>query len=189
MCRFALAAEKSLLRGPVELIPGGHAVTIAPRCELRRGAMDIHSMLDARRIILELKGHSKHDALLEIIDLIGKGEGVTDANALKKAILDREEIMSTGVGLTIAVPHAKLPSVKQFSLGLARSTKGIAYDSLDGKPVHVILMIAAPDNDQNTYLRVLAAAMHVLRNEGNRKAILAAKGAEEIIGVFKKAAE
>ena len=151
--------------------------------------MDIHSMLDAKRIILELKGGTKQDALLEMIDMLGKGEGVTDANALKKAILDREELMSTGVGLTIAVPHAKLPSVKQFTLGLARSTRGIAYDSLDGKPVSVIVMIAAPDNDQNTYLRVLAAAMHVLRNEQNRKAILASKSPEDIISVFKKAAE
>lgn len=151
--------------------------------------MDIHTMLDPRRIVLELKGNTKSEVLLEMIDVLGKSEGVTDANALRKAILDREEIMSTGVGLTIAVPHAKLPSVKQFTLGLARSSRGISYDSLDGKPVHVIVMIAAPDNDQNTYLRVLAAAMHVLRNESNRRAILAARSTDEIIAVFKKAAE
>lgn len=151
--------------------------------------MDIHTMLDPKRIVLELKGNTKSEVLLEMIEVLSKSEGVTDGNALRKAILDREEIMSTGVGLTIAVPHAKLPSVKQFTLGLARSTRGIAYDSLDGKPVNVIVMIAAPDNDQNTYLRVLAAAMHVLRNEQNRKAILASKTAEDIVAVFKKAAE
>ncbi|MCA8912975.1 MAG: PTS sugar transporter subunit IIA, partial [Planctomycetes bacterium] len=64
--------------------------------------------------------------------------------------------------------------------------KGIDYDSLDGQPVQIIVTIAAPDNDQNTYLRVLAAVMHVLRNEDNRKAILGAGNAEDIINVFKE---
>jgi len=147
--------------------------------------MDIHGMLSADRIIMNLESGSKRDALIEIVTNLGKSEGVTDVEALKKAILEREEIMSTGVGLTIAVPHAKLSSVKSFTLGLARSEKGIDYDSLDGQPVRIIVTIAAPDNDQNTYLRVLAAVMHVLRNEDNRKAILAAKKPDEIISVFK----
>ena len=149
-------------------------------------AMEIHNMLDPQRIILELRSSSKADALVEIVENLGQSEAVTDMEALKNAILEREEIMSTGVGLTIAVPHAKLPSVKGFTLGLARSSAGIDYDSLDGRPVRVIVTIAAPDNDQNTYLRVLAAVMHVLRNEANRKKILEAKSAEEIISVFRK---
>ncbi|MCC6572917.1 MAG: PTS sugar transporter subunit IIA [Planctomycetes bacterium] len=151
--------------------------------------MDIHRLIDPKRVILDLKSTSKREALLEIIENLGKSEGVTDVAALRKALLDREEIMSTGVGLTIAVPHAKLPSVKVFTLALARSAKGIDYDSLDGQPVKVIVMIAAPDNDQNTYLRVLASVMQVLRSEPNRKAILNAKDAAEIIDVFKKAAD
>ncbi|MBZ0136977.1 MAG: PTS sugar transporter subunit IIA [Planctomycetes bacterium] len=147
--------------------------------------MDIHGMLSPARIIMNLESTGKRDALIEIVENLGKSEAVTDVEALKKAILEREEIMSTGVGLTIAAPHAKLASVKAFTLGLARSTKGIDYDSLDGQPVRIIVTIAAPDNDQNTYLRVLAAVMHVLRNEDNRKAISAASTPEAIITVFK----
>jgi len=142
-------------------------------------------MLSTDRVIMNLQSTGKRDALIEIVDNLGKSEAVTDAEALKKAILEREEIMSTGVGLTIAAPHAKLASVKAFTLGLARSAKGIDYDSLDGQPVRIIVTIAAPDNDQNTYLRVLAAVMHVLRSEDNRKAILAAGSPEAIIEVFK----
>jgi fructose PTS system EIIBC or EIIC component len=149
--------------------------------------MDIHGMLAPERIIMNLEGTSKREALIEIVNNLGKTPGVTDVEALKKAILEREEIMSTGVGLTIAVPHAKLSSVKTFTLGLARSTRGIDYDSLDGQPVRIIVTIAAPDNDQNTYLRVLAAVMHVLRNEEQRKAILASKTPQDIIKVFKEA--
>mgnify|MGYP001302662319 CR=1 FL=1 len=148
--------------------------------------MDIHGMLSPERIIMNLQSATKRDALVEIVENLGGSESITDVEALKKAILEREEIMSTGVGLTIAVPHAKLASVKAFTLGLARSEKGIDYDSLDGQPVQIIVTIAAPDNDQNTYLRVLAAVMHVLRNEDNRKAILGAGNAEDIINVFKE---
>lgn len=74
--------------------------------------MDIHGMLAPERIIMNLEASSKRDALIEIVTNLGKSSGVTDVEALKKAILEREEIMSTGVGLTIAVPHAKLSSVK-----------------------------------------------------------------------------
>lgn len=147
--------------------------------------MDIHTMFAPGRVILNLESSSKRDALVEIVKNLGTSDAVTDVEALKNAILEREEIMSTGVGLTIAVPHAKLASVKAFTLGLARSTKGIDYDSLDGQPVRIIVTIAAPYNDQNTYLRVLAAVMHVLRNEDRRKAILNAASPEEVINVFK----
>lgn len=148
--------------------------------------MDIHGMLSPQCIIMNLAGSTKHDALVEIVTNLGTSAAVTDVEALKKAILEREEIMSTGVGLTIAVPHAKLASVKAFTLGLARSEKGIDYDSLDSQPVKIIVTIAAPDNDQNTYLRVLAAVMHVLRNEDHRKSILSASTPEAIIEVFKE---
>ncbi|MBX3473535.1 MAG: PTS sugar transporter subunit IIA [Planctomycetes bacterium] len=147
--------------------------------------MDIHGMLRPERVIMNLKATSKREALVEIVEDLGKASGVTDVEALKKAILDREEIMSTGVGLTIAVPHAKLASVKSFTLGLARSQRGIDYDSLDGQPVRIIVTIAAPDNDQNTYLRVLAAVMHVLRMEEKRKAILDAATPQDVVAVFK----
>ncbi|MCC7508845.1 MAG: PTS sugar transporter subunit IIA [Planctomycetes bacterium] len=134
---------------------------------------------------MELKSTSKRDALIEIVEDLGKSDAVTNVDALKAAILEREEIMSTGVGLTIAVPHAKLASVKAFTLGIARSAKGIDYDSLDGQPVKIIVTIAAPDNDQNTYLRVLAAVMHVLRDEGKRAGILSAATPADVISVFK----
>lgn len=147
--------------------------------------MDIFSLFHADRVIMDLKATAKREALIEIVNDLGKSASVTDVEALKKAILDREEIMSTGVGLTIAVPHAKLPSVKAFTLGLARSNKGIDYDSLDGQPVRIIVTIAAPDNDQNTYLRVLAAVMHVLRMEDKRKAILDAATPQQVLEVFR----
>lgn len=147
--------------------------------------MDISGMLHPERVLMDLKSSTKRDALVEIVQDLGKSDAVTDVEALKNAILEREEIMSTGVGLTIAVPHAKLASVKAFTLGIARSHKGIDYDSLDGQPVKIIVTIAAPDNDQNTYLRVLAAVMQVLRDEDRRKRILAAATPADVVAVFK----
>lgn len=147
--------------------------------------MDISGMLSPERVIMELKSTSKRDALVEIVSDLGNSDAVTDVEALKNAILEREEIMSTGVGLTIAVPHAKLSSVKAFTLGIARSARGIDYDSLDGQPVRIVVTIAAPDNDQNTYLRVLAAVMHVLRDENKRKAILEAGTPAQVIDMFR----
>lgn len=156
-----------------------------PEIQERCDNMDISGMLSPERVIMELKSTSKRDALVEIVNDLGNSDAVTDVEALKNAILEREEIMSTGVGLTIAVPHAKLSSVKAFTLGIARSARGIDYDSLDGQPVRIVVTIAAPDNDQNTYLRVLAAVMHVLRDENKRKAILEATTPAQVIDMFR----
>ena len=77
-----------------------------------------------------------------------------------------------GIGFGIAAPHAKIPSVTQFVMALGICPEGIAYDSMDGKPVHIVVMIAGPDGQQDQYLRILAKVTLLLRNEEMRGRLL-----------------
>lgn len=147
--------------------------------------MRIEDMLAPSRVLMNLKGTSKRDVLVELAEAQGASGHVRDVEALKQAILDRESIMSTGIGLSIAIPHAKIPSVSDFVLALGRKPEGIEYDSLDGQPVRIIIMIAAPEGQQNVYLRILARVTHVLRDDDNRSRIMAAESPEEIIALFR----
>ncbi len=145
----------------------------------------IDKMMAPERIVMELQGTTKKEVLLELVEAEALSGFITDKAALEAAILEREKIMSTGIGISIAIPHAKIPEVSDFVLALGRKSEGIDYDSLDNKPVKIVIMIAAPEGVQNKYLRVLAKVTHVLRNDVAREKILKAQTPEEIIGLFR----
>ncbi len=150
--------------------------------------MDISGMLAVDRIV-RLQHTSKEDALVELATLLGRLPFVEETDELVRAILDREEIMSTGIGQEIAVPHAKLASVKNFAIALGLAPKGLEYDSLDKLPVKVIAMIVAPEGQENTYLKILKKVTEILRVNANKKKILALADAgkySEIIDMFRE---
>ena len=137
-------------------------------------------------IIRDLRSVSKDDALNEMIETASKSPDITSPEALHRAIRYRENIMSTGVGLGIAIPHAKISSVTDFVIAMGISKKGIEYDSLDGKPVHLIILIAASDTQGEEFLKLLAKIGTVFSKPNNIKKILVAKTPENILTLFKK---
>jgi PTS system nitrogen regulatory IIA component len=139
--------------------------------------------LDPRRAV-DLAASTKRDALVEICRVLEGCAHVDDPAAFERAVLDREEAMSTGIGLGIAVPHAKIPSVKEFVISLGRSRKGIEFQSLDGKPVHLVVLIAGPEDRQGRYLQLLAGVTLRLKNEEVRRALLAAPTPGDMIGIL-----
>ena len=150
--------------------------------------MDISGMISDDRIIrIDIK--SKEDALVKLAELLGRLQFVNDTDDLVRAILDREEIMSTGIGQEIAVPHAKLSSVKNFAISLGIISNGIEYDSLDKLPVKIIAMIIAPEGQESTYLKILKKVTEILRVPANREKIInfeAQNKHSEIIDMFRE---
>jgi PTS system nitrogen regulatory IIA component len=101
---------------------------------------------------------SKDDVLRALIAIIATSPNVTDPAALTSAIFKREALMSTGIGLGLAVPHVRIPSVKSLTMAVGISHAGIDdYSSLDDKPVHHVFLIAAPEGQHAEYLRLLSA--------------------------------
>ncbi|HUS57394.1 MAG TPA: PTS sugar transporter subunit IIA [Planctomycetota bacterium] len=134
----------------------------------------------SRDRILLLKSPLKEDALNTLVDVIASTLEFSHREDLRSAIFEREKILSTGIGLGIAVPHAKIAGLKDFVLAAGISHEGINFDSLDRKPVHIILMIAGPAGEQQQYLQILARATLLLKNAATRKAILAAENEGDI---------
>jgi mannitol/fructose-specific phosphotransferase system IIA component (Ntr-type) len=139
--------------------------------------------LDRSRVA-DLRATTKEEALAEVCALAAASREVGDPAALARAVREREEALSTGIGLGIAVPHAKIPSVKGFVLALGRSRRGIDFQALDGRPVHVVVLIAGPEGRQAEYLRVLAGVTLRLKREEVRRALMEAEGADEMLGVL-----
>src|SRR5262245_17470709 len=139
--------------------------------------------LDPCRTV-DLRASGKREALVEICRVLAGCASVADPAALAAAVLEREEVMSTGIGLGIAVPHAKIPSVREFALALGRSKAGIDFQSLDGRPVHLVVLIAGPEGRQGRYLQLLAALTLRLKEEEVRRRLLEAPTAKDMIPIL-----
>ena len=141
-------------------------------------------LINESRITI-LKNTTKKGVLKEMVDLIASSEKIMDKNEFFEAISEREEIMSTGIGLGIAVPHAKIHSVTDLVMAMGISKEGIEYDALDDKPVYIIIIIGASENQQNEYVRTLARVTLFLKNPRIREEIRSAKDIKTIYNIIK----
>jgi fructose-specific phosphotransferase system IIA component len=144
----------------------------------------LYEMVTKDRII-DLKCKNKQDALQELVDVIALSPEVVDKNDFYISIMKREKIMSTGIGIGLAVPHVKIDSVKDFVMAIGRKKDGIDFDSLDGKPVYLVIMIGANTEQRDDYLKVLAKISILLKNSDFREKMIHAVNAEEIIELLK----
>lgn len=117
---------------------------------------------------------------MELIEVICTSPLITDKKEFQRAIFEREKIISTGLGIGVAVPHVKIASVKDFVAALGRSFKGIDFQALDDKPVHIIVMIGASDKQAGEYLKVLARLIQILKDKNRRRLIMLAQSPAEI---------
>ena len=143
----------------------------------------IAEFLSRDRVVF-LKSTTKEAALNTLVDTIASSAVVEDTEKLRKAIFDRERILSTGIGLGIAVPHAKISSIREFVVAVGVAHHGIEFNSLDSQPVKVVVMIAGPDQQHEKYLKILARTTLLLKSAANRQAILGAKTEDDVYRLF-----
>lgn len=122
------------------------------------------------------------DALVELIYRKGKLE---NKEAFHHAIIEREKIVSTGIGMGTAIPHAKLSAYDHFFIAIGILRKGLDWKALDGTPVRVIFMIGGPDDKQTEYLRILSSLTQVIKDEKIRKKMLVPQSSKDVIDLFK----
>lgn len=121
-----------------------------------------------------------------LVDLLEK-EGYLPRikDSFKSAIFQREELISTGIGLGVAIPHAKLQEFTDFFIAIAiQQKKGIDWQALDKAPVRFVFMIGGPEEQQTEYLQILSLLTSAIREADLRKKLLHAKSPQEVIDFF-----
>ena len=134
-----------------------------------------------------LKSKNKYKAIEELADVFKGTDVCSDIKAFINALKEREEIMTTGIGFGIAVPHAKLESVHRIAFAIGISKKGIDFNSIDGKPVHLVVLVAAGERQHKEYLKLLSKIMSVLKNDAIRNEMIQAKSTKDIIEILRNA--
>lgn len=128
--------------------------------------------------IVWLEPSTKTECLRSMVDVLSRSAQLERPDDIFHAILEREKLLSTGFGLGLAIPHAKLRGIRDFVVGLGIHKPGVPFDSLDEKPVHVLVMILGPDSQQEDYLKVLSRVTAFLKD--NRERLLGLGSSQEI---------
>jgi mannitol/fructose-specific phosphotransferase system IIA component (Ntr-type) len=145
--------------------------------------MDIKEYLAESHVILAA-GTNKKDVLEELACILATAMKI-DADKIVEAVFHREKLMSTGIGFGLAVPHVRLGGAVRHAIAVGVVPGGIAdYESLDSKPVRIVVLIVSPKGQHETYIRLLADVVEILKQDSLREAVLKAPGTAEIYRIL-----
>lgn len=143
--------------------------------------MKVSELFNEKTMNLNLVAVTKNQAIDEMINILVNGDILSDREEFKKAILKREEQSSTGIGLTIAIPHAKSKAVKSPSVAFGISKSGVDYEAIDATKAHLFFMIAVKEGENDLHLQALASLSRLLMHEDFRNKLLNAKTSKEVL--------
>ena len=144
--------------------------------------MNLLDILSEKSVIVGLQGETKEEIIEELVDSLEKGVAISDSEKVLQSVLDREKIMSTGIGDGIAIPHGKSDAVITLSAALGTQKRGANFEALDGEPAYVFFLLVSPANISGPHIKALARISRLLKNEDFKKRLTAASSPEELIG-------
>ena len=136
--------------------------------------MDISKYLSLESCTIKLEEKTKEEVIRSLAELIVKSPNAAGANleSIKNGLLEREKMGSTGFGKGIAIPHCKVEGITDFAMALGIAAKGVSFDAMDNRSVHIFCAIVGPPEDPEMHLRLLAAASRVLGTGNSRYEML-----------------
>ena len=149
--------------------------------------MLLTDLLNTGRIKIPLHSSTKDDLLRELVDLAADGAEVADRDEVLRAVMDREEVLSTGIGHGVAIPHGKSSSVADLVLVAGVTRGGVDFEALDGKPVHLFFLLVGPESAAGQHVKALSRISRLLRRESFRQRLIDAPDAKTFYSVLAEA--
>ncbi len=134
--------------------------------------MQLTDLLKEQHIIIPLKCKTRDECIKALIDAINKEGLIDDAKKAFEAILEREKLMTTGVGNGIAIPHCKHSSCPNFAVALGVHPEGVDFDAIDKKKVHLIFLLIGPENNPSLHIKLLSRISRLMSNEDLREQLM-----------------
>jgi len=131
-------------------------------------------------IQLDSQAHSKRALITELAHALAS----IDPDTVMEVVMAREQLGSTGIGHGVAIPHGRMPDLAAPVLVLARHSEGVNFDSIDGKPVHIVVLLLVPDSDDRQHLELLAQLARNLQQVSFREKIMQAEDSAAVARLF-----
>jgi PTS system nitrogen regulatory IIA component len=138
-------------------------------------------------IFPSLKARDKESLLIEMVGHLKDKIPGLDADRALKALFERERLGTTGIGHGVALPHGKLKDISEIRVFFGRSRKGVDFKAIDGKPVHLVFLIMAPENSAAAHLKLLACISRILKSPELRESLMNAPDAPTIYKIIAEA--
>ncbi len=142
-------------------------------------------LVEERAVKIPLGSTDKSGVIRELVDILASTGKVDDAEALYRAVLDRETLGSTGLADGIAVPHGKTGAVRDLAVAVGVSPAGIDFDALDGRPSRLFFLMAAPEGRAGPHIEALAEIARLSHSRALVSALVAARDAPELIALLR----
>jgi PTS system nitrogen regulatory IIA component len=146
--------------------------------------MKISDILSAELIVPDLQQTAKREVLAELVSHLSAAVEGIDAAELLAVLLEREQLGSTGIGAGVAIPHGKLKELKKLLAVFGKSARGVEFNAMDGRPVHLFFLLVAPENSAGVHLKALARLSRLLKNNGFRHKLMDAADAPSLYRVI-----
>ncbi len=147
--------------------------------------MKIEGLLSEKYIVLNLDLDLKSKVIDKMLSIVADHPGVLDIGKLSEDVIRREQDMSTGIGKTLALPHAKSAGVTEPVMAFATLRNGINFDSIDGEPVRIVFLLATPEEMLAEHLKFLGRITKIAGREDVRQRLILSSSAAEIIELFR----
>jgi nitrogen PTS system EIIA component len=131
--------------------------------------MNMKEALRESCVIADLKGNTKAEVLTELVSSFEQNGLISDVKKAVDVVLEREKLGSTGIGDGIAIPHGKMKGIDGILCAFGRSKGGVDFDAVDGKPVHIVFLLLAPEDSAGLHIQMLSRISRILRDHAFRK--------------------
>ena len=150
--------------------------------------MGLASLTRPELILSDLPAKGPAEALRIFAERIAKAGLVKDPDELFRRLWEREQISSTGIGSGIAIPHCKMPGLREAIVALGLAPEGVEFGAADGKPVHLFFLVVSPEAVPAEHLRVLAAISRWIKADRHAERILELRDPQAVYGFLQEEA-
>ncbi|MCD6441158.1 MAG: PTS sugar transporter subunit IIA [Candidatus Marinimicrobia bacterium] len=146
--------------------------------------MKLTEILTTDLILYPVKATTKEEVISQLIDVLVKNGKLTEPEEAKSAVFKREELMTTGVGKGVALPHGKYAHTEEVLISFGISKEGVNFDAIDGQPVYIFVMLLTPEKYPGKHLKLLSKFSRMLNIAECREELLGADSAAEIAEIL-----
>ena len=148
--------------------------------------MKISDFLNADLLELDLSASDTENCIKKLVDILERNSLIKSPEEVYRKLIEREKVMSTGIGMEVAIPHARCPSLSRTIVTMAISNRGIEFKAIDGKPVKVIFLIVGPPEAASLHVKLLAQIARMIKSKDFAETILQAKTGAEIVEIIQR---
>ena len=147
---------------------------------------EINQLLRPEHVRIGLSGTTKTEVIDALIDVLDGHEAIDSLDAVREAIFDREEMMSTGVGKMLGLPHAKTSAATETVAAFATTAEPVDFGAIDDEPIRLLLLLVGPEEDKSKHIKILGRISRLVSRDDLRKRLVEAEAPETIIDVLRE---